>query len=183
MSEIKLDKKEKELIKECLQNEINAMKTGFFGQDMELTNQRDKKEKNIQKLIKKIIRSETPIKVSSRKGKGRNLQYFVCKRIADLFGVEFNQNDDDCLVHSREMGQHGTDVVTRGEVKKLFPFSVECKSCESLQIPQWIEQAKANVEENKSWLLIVKKKSISQRPIVIMEWDSFEKLMKKYLKK
>jgi len=183
MSDISLDKKEKELIRECLQNEIDSLKTGFFGQDMELTKQRDKKEKDIQKLIKKVIRSETPLKVSSRKGKGRNLQYFVCERIASLFNVKFDQNDDDCLVHSREMGQHGTDVITRGKVKKQFPFSVECKCQENLQIPQWIEQAKDNVEKDKSWLLIVKKKSIGQKPIVIMEWESFEKLMKKYLEK
>ena len=183
MSDISLDKKEKTLLKECLENEINSMKASLFGQDMELTKERDKREKNIQKLIKKITRSETPIKVSSRKGKGRKLQYFVCERIASLFGIKFDQNDDDCPIHSREMGQHGTDVITRGKVKKLFPFSVECKSCENLQIPQWIEQARGNIEKNKSWLLVVKKKSIGQKPIVIMEWESFEELMKEYLKK
>lgn len=182
MSDISLDKKEKTLLKECLENELNSMKVSLFGQDMELTKERDKREKNIQKLIKKIIRSETPIKVSSRKGKGRNLQYFVCERIASLFGIKFDQNDDDCPIHSREMGQHGTDVITRGKVKKLFPFSVECKSCENLQIPQWIEQARNNVEKNKSWLLVVKKKSIGQKPIVVMKWDSFEELMKQFLK-
>ena len=169
MSDINLDKKEKALLKECLENEINSMKASLFGQDMELTTERDKREKNIQKLIKKITRSETPLK--------------VCERIASLFNIKFDQNDDDCPVHSREMGQHGTDVITRGKVKKLFPFSVECKCCENLQIPQWIEQARSNVEKNKSWLLVVKKKSIGQKPVVIMEWESFEELMKEYLKK
>lgn len=183
MSDVNFDKKEKALIKECLENEIVSMKADLFGQDMELTKERDKREKEIQKLIKKITRSETPIKVSSRKGKGRKLQYFVCERIASLFNVEFDQNDDDCPIHSREMGQHGTDVITRGKVKKLFPFSIECKCQENLQIPQWVEQARNNVEQNKSWLLVVKKKTIGHEPIVIMEWGSFEELMKEYLKK
>ena len=183
MSDIILDKKEKELLKECLENEIISMKSSLVGQDMELLKERDKREKQIQKLVKKITRSETSIKVSSRKGKGRKLQYFVCERLASLFDIKFDQNDDDCPVHSREMGQHGTDVITRGKVKKLFPFSVECKCCENLQIPQWIEQARSNVEKNKSWLLVVKKKSIGQKPIVIMEWDNFEELMTEYLKK
>ena len=52
MSDISLDKKEKALLKECLENEINSMKASLFGQDMELTKERDKREKNIQKLIK-----------------------------------------------------------------------------------------------------------------------------------
>ena len=104
MSDISLDKKEKALLKECLENEINSMKASLFGQEMELTKEQEKREKNIQKLIKKITRSETPLKVSSRKGKGRKLQYFVCERIASLFNIKFDQNDDACPVHSREMG-------------------------------------------------------------------------------
>ena len=66
-----------------------------------------------------------PIKVSSRKAKGRELQYWVCRKIADIFHTEFNQQDDECLIHSREMGQHNVDIVLRGYVKKQFPFSIE----------------------------------------------------------
>ena len=51
MSDISLDKKEKELLKECLENEILSMKSSLVGQDMKLIKERDKREKNIQKLV------------------------------------------------------------------------------------------------------------------------------------
>lgn len=180
MKEMMFSKDEFQFIQECLQNEINNLCLGFHAQDMETTNKNAKRKKECERLIKKFQRAEKTIKVSSRKGKGRNFQYWICDRIAGLFGIKFVQADNDCLIHSREMGQHGTDIIMRGKVKKLFPFSVECKCCESLNIPAWIEQANQNTEEDKDWLLAIKKQSIG-KPIVIMEWESFEKMMKKYL--
>lgn len=128
------------------------------------------------KLIKKFERAEKKIKVSSSKGKGRGLQYWVCDRIAKMFGLKFIQSDGNCLVHSREMGQHGTDIVLRGKVFDDFPFDIECKSCESLSIPEWIRQARANKKENRDWLLVFKKQTIGHEPLVVMEWETFEKI-------
>ena len=116
MKEILFNKQENDLICECLQNEVNSLFMGFHGQDMEITNRNDKKQKECKRLIKKLKNAQKTIKVSSRKGKGRGLQYWVCERIAGMFGINFVQSDDTCLVHSREMGQHGTDIVLRGEM-------------------------------------------------------------------
>lgn len=138
-------------------------------------------EKYAKKIISKLERAETKIKVSSAKGKGRGLQYWVCERIAKMFGLEFIQSDDNCLVHSREMGQHGTDIVLRGKVFDDFPFDIECKSCESLSIPEWVRQARANKKENRDWLLVFKKQTIGHEPLVLMEWETFEKIMSKVL--
>lgn len=135
-------------------------------------------EKYAKKIIGKLERAEKTIKVSSRKGKGRSLQYWVCERIADMFGIEFVQSDDTCLIHSREMGQHGTDIVLRGEVYKKFPFDIECKACESLSIPDWVRQARANKKENRDWLVIFKKQALGREPLVLMEWKTFEKIIK-----
>jgi hypothetical protein len=44
-------------------------------------------EKYAKKIISKLERAETKIKVSSAKGKGRGLQYWVCDRIAKMFGL------------------------------------------------------------------------------------------------
>lgn len=133
-------------------------------------------EKYAKMIISKLERAEKKIKASSAKGKGRGLQYWVCERIAKMFGVAFVQSDDDCLIHSREMGQNGVDIVLRGEIRKNFPFDIECKSCESLSIPEWIRQARANKKENRDWLLVFKKQTLGHTPFVVMEWETFEKI-------
>ena len=182
MKEMLFTKDESKFIRECLQGEIDSLKMGLYGQDMESTNQRAKREKECERLIKKFQRAEKKIKVSSAKGKGRGLQYFVCERVAKMFGIEFIQSDDNCLVHSREMGQHGTDIIVRGEIYNKFPFDIECKSCESLSIPDWIRQAKENnKKEDRNWLVVFKKHTLGSEPFVIMGWECFEKMMMKIL--
>lgn len=176
MKEMKFSKEEATLIQECLQNEIYSLKFGFFGQDMETTNKNAKREDDCEKLIKKFQRAEKKIKVSSAKGKGRNLQYYICRRIAKIFGIEFNQADDNCLVHSREMGQHGTDVIVRGKLYSKFPYDIECKAHETLSIPEWIKQAKSNCKDGRDWLLVFRKQTLGKEPFVLMEWNTFEKL-------
>jgi len=182
MKEMLFTKDESKFIRECLQDEIDTLKSGFYGQDMELTNARAKKEKECLRLIKKFENAEKTIKVSSRKGKGRGLQYWVCERIADLFGVEFNQQNDNSLIQSRSMGLNGTDVILRGEIYEKFPFDIECKSCESLSIPEWIRQARANKKNNRFWLLVFKKQTLGHMPLVVMEWNTFEKFYRIVLK-
>lgn len=139
-------------------------------------------EKYAKKIISKLERAEKKIKVSSAKGKGRGLQYWVCDRIAKMFGIEFVQSDDNCLVHSREMGQHGRDIIVRGEIYNKFPFDIECKSCETLSVPEWIRQAKDNTEEGRNWLVVFKKHTMGSEPFVIMGWNCFEKLFAKGVK-
>lgn len=176
MKEMLFTKEESKFIRECLENQIMSLQAGFCAQDMDTTNKNAKIEKECKRLIKKFENAEKKIKVSSAKGKGRGLQYWVCERIAEMFGIEFIQSDDDCLIHSREMGQHGTDIVLRGKIAERFPFDIECKSCESLSIPEWIRQARENKKENRDWLLVFKKQTIGSEPLVIMEWKTFENL-------
>lgn len=182
MKEILFTKDEADFICECLQNEIDSLKMGFFGQDMEITNRNAKREKECVRLIKKIKNAQKTIKVSSRKGKGRGLQYWVCERIAGMFGINFVQSDDTCLVHSRTMGLSGTDVVLTGELAEKFPFDIECKACESLSIPQWVRQARTNKKDERDWLVVFKKQTMGSEPFVIMEWATFEKIIMKEIK-
>jgi hypothetical protein len=127
------------------------------------------------KLRVKLLKADQRIKTSSAKAKGRNLQYWVCERIASLLGLEFNQGDDQCLIHSREMGQHGKDLIIRGEAYKRFSYSIECKNSEALPLPSVIAQVKANTNENEDWIIVHKRKTIKD-PIAIMDWMTFEKL-------
>lgn len=182
MKEMLFTKEESKFIQDCLENKIMDLQAGFCGQDMEITKKNDKTKKECERLIKKFQRAEKKISVSSAKAKGRGLQYWVCDRIAKIFGIEFVQSDDNCLVHSREMGQHGRDVIVRGELYNKFPFDIECKSCEMLSVPEWIKQAKDNNEEGRNWLVVFKKHTMGSEPFVIMGWNCFEKLFVKGIK-
>ena len=174
MKEILFDKEDSIYLKSILRLQRAELVLDF---------EKNKKEISLcDKLIKKIERAERKIKTSSAKGKGRNLQYWVCERIAEMFGIKFVQSDDTCLVHSRTMGLNGTDVVLTGELVEKFPFAVECKACETLSIPEWIRQARNNEKENQNYLLVFKKQSIGGQPVVLMDWSTFENIFKCTLK-
>lgn len=132
-----------------------------------------------EKIIGKLERAEKKIKTSSAKGKGRNLQYWVCERIAEIFGIKFVQSDDECLVQSRPMGQHSVDIILRGELKKKFPFSIECKAQETLNITEWIRQARENELPDTRWMLIFKKQTLGSKPIVCLDFETFLQCYKK----
>lgn len=119
-------------------------------------------------LIKKIRAAQKTISISSRKGKGRGLQMWVCKKISKLIGIRFDNQDDQCLIHCREMGQSGTDVILRGIAQEEFPFSIECKNTESFNLVNTIEQVKNNVAKNTEWMIIHKRKAFPN-PIVIID--------------
>lgn len=129
-------------------------------------------------LIARLSKSQKKITTASAKAKGRNLQQWVCERISAITGIPYVQSDDQCEIHSREMGQAGIDVVLRGEALKRFPFSVECKATESLNLKDTVDQAKSNTYKNTDWIIVHRKKAIPE-PLVIMSWDTFEKLVKK----
>lgn len=142
----------------------------------ELAEQTEKNLKSLRNKLNKLLNKKS-IKNSSRKAKGRELQKWVCERIADIFDIIYDQSDDRCDIHSREMGQKGCDVILRGELYNKFKFDIECKSTENFHIYNDIEQAKNNKEINRDWLLVHKKKN--KTPIVVMDWECFENLIKK----
>lgn len=134
--------------------------------------------KEVETLYKRMVRATKKIAVQSAKDKGRGLQYWVCEKIAAFLHVVFVQSDDLCPVHSREMGQPGSDIVLRtAEAQRKFPFTVECKSTESFELMKTIEQVKANQKDGTSWMIVHKRKALIE-PIVILEWSSFENLLR-----
>jgi hypothetical protein len=113
------------------------------------------------------------MKTSSYKAKGRRLQQWICKQISEITGIDYDQHNDQSLIHSREMGQTGTDIILRGRAQQLFPFSVECKNTESLSLYSAIDQAKSNATDKTAWMVVHKKNN--SEPIVIMSWQTFQK--------
>ncbi len=127
-------------------------------------------------VYKKLKRALMPIKISSRKAKGRNLQQQVCRDIANILDIEYNQQDDNCLIHSREMGQAGKDIILRGIAKERFPYSIECKSVENLHLDKAIKQIKYNMTKEDIGFLIIHKKK-NQPILVTLEWEELCSLL------
>ena len=117
------------------------------------------------------------MKTRSAKNKGSRLQKWCAEKISKLLGIPCGKDE---LISSREMGISGTDVKLIGGAKKEFPYSVECKNCESWAFPKWIKQAKSNQEKGTNWLLIVKKNH--HEPIAVMDAEVFFKLQGQVLK-
>lgn len=129
-------------------------------------------------FIKKLERDSKPIKVRSAKNKGKNFQNAVAEKIANSIGVTYG-NDDISPVSSRPMGQHGNDIILRGDARKLFNYATECKSTETLSLWNTIDQVKANMEDFDNWIIFHKKNG--KTPIVIIDMNHFFKLYQKSL--
>ena len=90
------------------------------------------------------------MKTSSGKQKGRRLQQWVRCLLIDTFDLE----DDD--VRSTSMGAGGEDVLLSPRARTIFPYSIECKNVERLNLWKSWEQAEANAKGHQP-LLIVKR--------------------------
>lgn len=117
------------------------------------------------------------ITVASRKAKGRNLQKWVAQKLAALSGLTYTPGDDESEIDTRPMGQAGVDIILRGMAAKMFPFAFECKNGESFQLVKSIEQARANSSKERPWIIVHKRKKF-RNPIVVMDWETFENLLK-----
>jgi hypothetical protein len=113
------------------------------------------------------------ITIQSGKAKGRRLQQWFAKQIAELTGFEYGK---DCDIESRPMGQSGIDVRMSKQVLEIFPYSPETKCCESWAVHQWIEQAKANQLPNTDWVICAKRNHSD--PVVIIDAKVFFKILK-----
>ena len=79
------------------------------------------------------------MKPRSAKNKGKRLQ----NKVRDLILEKFNSLESDD-VRSITMGESGEDILLSPAARKLFPFSVECKNQEKLNIWKSLEQSETN---------------------------------------
>ena len=82
------------------------------------------------------------MKTRSAKNKGKRLQNDVRDLILETF-TELEPDD----VRSTTMGDSGEDILLSPAARKLFPFSVECKNQEKLNIWSSLQQAEDNAGE------------------------------------
>jgi len=112
------------------------------------------------------------IKVQSAKAKGRRHQQWVRDQILALFP---KLEKDDC--RSTSMGCGGEDVQLSPAARKLFPYSVECKSFKSFAIYKVMDQASENCPKGAEPLVIIK--GDRQKPLAIVDAEHFFQLTKK----
>ena len=117
------------------------------------------------------------MKTSSCKAKGRKLQQYIAEQISNILDIPWGSDE---LIRSRGMGQSGVDVPVLGEAKEKFPWSVECKNTEKLNLWDAIKQARDNQQDGTDWLLCVKKNHES--PVVVIDSMIFFKLWYRYLR-
>ena len=109
------------------------------------------------------------MKPRSAKNKGKRLQ----NKIRDLILEKFDilESDD---VRSITMGDSGEDILLSPAARKLFPFSVECKNQEKLNIWSSLEQAEIN--SDKHIPLVVFKRNRS-KTYAVLEFDKLLELL------
>lgn len=109
------------------------------------------------------------MKTSSAKAKGRNLQKWVVDQLVEHLGVD----PED--LESRPMGSQGEDVIMGKLTRNIFPYSVECKNVERLNVWDAYDQATENC---KGYEPIVVMKKNRKKPLVVVDAEYFVRLHK-----
>lgn len=110
------------------------------------------------------------MKPSSAKAKGRNLQNWI----RELLIKELNIHEED--IKTAVMGESGEDIIMARAAREKFPFSVEAKNQQRLNVYEAYEQACSNCGKNEP-LLIMKKNR--KKPLVVMDAEKFIQLIKR----
>ncbi len=109
------------------------------------------------------------MKPRSAKNKGKRLQ----NKVRDLILEKFNTLEPDD-VRSITMGDSGEDILLSPAARRKFPFSVECKNQEKLNIWSSLEQAETN--SGKHIPLLVFKRNRT-KTYAVLEFDKLLELI------
>ena len=104
------------------------------------------------------------MRVQSAKAKGRRLQQWVRTKLIEM--LEVHPED----IESRSMGAGGEDIIMARAARQKFPFSVECKNTERLNVWDAYDQACANCGDYEPILFIKKN---GRNPLVVLDAESF----------
>ena len=108
------------------------------------------------------------MKTASAKAKGRRLQQYVRDCILSLF-PELTKDD----VTSRSMGAQGTDILLSREAKDYFPFAIEYKNQEKLNIWDALEQTEENSNDCMPMLIFTRN---GADIYCCIKWDDFMRI-------
>ena len=110
------------------------------------------------------------MKTQSAKAKGRRLQQWF----RDLLIEKFDIHPED--IESRSMGAGGEDLIMARAAREKFPYSIECKNQESVNLWKSYEQAQEN---SKDYEPVVVLKRNNSKPLVLVDAEYFVKLHEK----
>ena len=99
----------------------------------------------------------------SAKAKGRRLQ----QQFRELLIEELGIHPED--IESRSMGAGGEDLIMARAAREKFPFSIECKNQEKLNVYDAYDQACANAGDHQP-ILFMKKNKKKALAVVDAEW-------------
>ena len=109
------------------------------------------------------------MKPRSAKNKGKRLQ----NKIRDLILEKFDSLEPDD-VRSITMGDSGEDILLSPAARRMFPFSVECKNQEKLNIWSALEQAEENSGDHTPLVIFKRNRS---KTYAVLEFDKLLKLL------
>ena len=109
------------------------------------------------------------MKSRSAKNKGKRLQ----NQVRDLLLEKFQQLEEDD-VRSTTMGDSGEDILLSTAARRLFPFSVECKNQEKLNIWSSLEQAENNSGKHTPLLIFKRNRT---KTYAVLELNELLKLL------
>ena len=110
------------------------------------------------------------MRTQSKKAKGRRLQQWV----RDILIEKLEVHPED--IESRSMGAGVEDLIMSRSAREKFPYSIECKNQESLNIWKSYEQAQQN-SGNYEPIVVIKRNNV--KPLVLVDADYFVELHKK----
>ena len=102
----------------------------------------------------------------SAKAKGRNFQKWVREQLIEHRDV----HPED--IESRSMCEGGEDLIMARDARKKFPFSIECKNQEKLNVYDAYAQAEANSGDHEPILFM---KRNHKKPLVVVDAEYFIK--------
>jgi len=111
------------------------------------------------------------MKTQSRKAKGRRLQ----QQFRDLLIEKLDIDPED--IESRSMGAGGEDLIMSKAARTKFPYSIECKNQERMNIWSAWEQANGNKGIYEP-LVVIKKNGV--RPLVVLDAENFLDMIKEF---
>ena len=110
------------------------------------------------------------MKPRSAKNKGKRLQNKIRDLILEKKYTQLEPDD----VRSITMGDSGEDILLSPAARKVFPFSVECKNQEKLNIWDALDQAEGN--SGKHIPLVIFKRNRS-KTYAVLEFEELLQLL------
>ena len=110
---------------------------------------------------------DVKVKTQSAKAKGRRFQQWVRDKLIEV--LEIHPED----IESRSMGAGGEDLIMARAAREKFPYSIECKNQETLNVWKAYEQAESNSGDYEPVVFI---KRNNQKPLVVVDAEYFVRL-------